>query len=640
MRSFSLSAKLFTKSPPLLVIYGVFVAFLHAWLIRTLCGVSSYRLPAFDFLSETLRMSLLCTAFFLFFAYELFRKAQAVGLAECLAATKRGRGRLFGCQCLLLALLVAAVAVTGLFYNLIYPEVDLRDGAYLAHAACCIFFYLFLVPLTGGLLGACAALFCKRLSGYLWMTAFLLLSSPLAGLLSYTVADATRYQVDPAPLFDIFNLYPPNLDFAPVYAFGISLLPDRWEAVLFWLFVAGIGILLRVLPPSSRAVKLAPCGCAALCLLLLAAFWMPASKIDLSYRVDGTLFSDRTYYDALYEDGYPAEQPADFRVTHYDLNLSVKNQLHATANVQLDDPGLPSYVFTLSHDFRLKTVTAQDGTPLRFVREDDHVEVFSDGRQVTQIAFGYVGSNTRFYSNRQGVFLPGYFAYYPIPGRRNVYASDLQSYAKNRLPDEVDFRLTVRAGQEVFTNLSPAADGSFTGKTNGVTVLAGFFRRTTVQGIEVVYPYFNTEEYDPAELSGDIADFCNVKGDDPVRKVLVVPGVNQGADSVVAFSDHFTAEQARALDDSYIFTKMLDFKQFLYDDVRDYRENRAAFDESVAAEQNFPPQVERHTTMLFEKIQELGEETVLEQADAYIFDNDDNRSIAEFLDDLGKENAR
>ena len=632
---FSLSSKVFYKNIFLTLAYCLFFVFINLRFIRIFGGVLSYNQTAFVFLSETLNMSLFSTVFFLFLSYEFFAKAKMTNLEECISATRWGRLKLMANQFIFIAILIIVIAVTTVIYNLVYPNTDIHNSEYILHMLGSVFFYLFIVPLSGAFIGICASLTLKRLAAYLWMIAFVLLSSPLAGMIAFTISDATMFTVNITPFFDIFNLYPPNYDFAPIYNFGISLLPYKFEAVFFWIFAAVSVVLLKISKKSQHVVRTVSLCCAAVCLLNLIAFFQPASKIDMSYRVDGTLFSDQFYYSSLYEDGYPEEQEAQFQVVNYDLNMAVKNQLHVAARVRVDKEDLSVYPFTLYHNFVIKKITDQNNTPLRFKQEADHVTVYPSGQTLSELTFVYSGYNTRFYSNTQGVFLPGYFAYYPVAGYRNIYSPDLQYYAKMLLINEADFHLTVNSNKQIFTNLEENSDGTFSGKTNGLTIMSGFLKSITLEGIEIVYPHFNTEEYNEEQMKKDLDAFMKVKKDDIVRKIFIVPGVNQKSDSIVAFSDYLTAEQLMALSDRYVFTKMLDFKQRLYLNQKLYLEDRASFNSSLEDEKSFPPEFDRICTLYQEAIDLLGEDVVVEKTNQYIFDNQDTRSVAEFLTQLG-----
>ncbi len=636
MKTFSLSAKLFYKSNFLLISYVLFLVGIILNFIRVFQSLSSYNQTAFDFLSETVGMSIFCTAFFMFFSYEFFSKTKSSNIEECLTSVKGGRFKLLLGQIAVVALLILAVTVCSVLCNLVYPHTDIRNGDYVLHMLYSIFVYLFAVPFTGSLMGIGLSFTFKRLPGYLIMVVFLLLSSPLSGMISHLVSSSTLSKVDIAPCFDIFNIYPLNLDFASLYSFGISLLPYKLATIFFWLLAAVALVLWKLSKPVNRIMRITSLGCAVACVANFLVVFAPVSKVDMSTRVNGTLYSDKAYYRALYDGKYPKEQAAEFEVLQYDLQLTVKNKLYAEAKLKIDNPNLKTYPFTLYHNFKIKNITDQNGTFLSFKQENDRVEVYSSGQPLTTLHFTYSGYNTRFYSNTQGVFLPGYFAYYPIAGYRNVFSSDYQAYAKTLLAKDTDFTLTVNTKKQVFTNLSQSSNGTYTGKTNGLTVMSGFLDSKTVQGIEVVYHPFNTGEYNETRLQKDIDKFLKVENTDSIKKILVAPNVNQTYDSTVIFSDYVITEQVMALDTNYFYASMHSFKVKLYFYQKMYLEDREEFNRSVESEKNYPPQLDKICTLLLEKITLLGEDTVISQTNEYLFNGGDTRTIVEFLNQLDK----
>ena len=642
LKTFLTSFKLFFRNTFFVVIYCLFFVYLNHEFYTALTNMPAYRQTAFSYLSTTLEMSIFCAVLFMLLGYELVVKTKTAQMEECLAATKNGRFKLLLNQLLLIVLLIFVITLTAVIYNFVYPNIDMHNTAYICHMLTAIFVYLFAVPLTTALIGVCLALVFKRLKAYLIMVAFLLLSSPLPGLIAFTIADATRYQINITPFFDIFYLYPVNTEYAPIHAFGISLLPYKIEAILFWAFVAAAVILIKLSKNSKPVLKAASVACAVVSVVNLVGFFQPASKVDMSYRTDGTLFADSFFYSDFYEQNaekiggvyYLEEKPAEFQVVSYDLEMTVKKQLYMQAKLKVDKPDLPVYRFTLYHNYKIKAITNQDNLPLRFRQKDDYVDVYSE-QPLSELHFTYSGYNTRFYSNPQGIFLPGYFSYYPIAGTYNVYSDGGGTYNITVLPNEADFKLKVNSGKPIFTNLDQTENGTYVGRTNGLTVVSGLYKSTVIDGIEIIYPYFDTEEYSEQSMKQAVADFLAVKNDDIVyQKIIAVPNVNQHYDGYVSYSDHITAEQLIGLPGSYIYTKMHSFKSLLYETQMQYLNDRESFNESMQSEANFPPEFQRLNTSYQEKIDLLGEEAVVKAVNEYLFDNSDRRRTDEFLADL------
>ena len=637
MKNFFSSIKIFYKNIFLVVSYVSLLGFLYYNFINTSKALLRYNQPSFVFFSSNLELSIVLTIFFIFFTYILFSKIKKSFVEETLISTKNGYISLTLNLFLLVILLILIVALITIVFNLINQNTDLNNTKYLLHMLSGIFVYLFLVPFTGALVGACCALVFKPLSAYMFMVIFVLLSSPLASIIAFTVAESTSYKVDVSPIFYIFNLYPVSLDYAPNYAFGISLLPYKIESILFWIFCVATVFIIRVTKRTQKVSRVVASICALVCGVNFICFFQPSSKLDMSYRVEGALISDQEFYNGFYGENYPEEQSAEFKVLSYDLDIKVKKQLYVTAKVKVDKEDLSVYKFTLYHNYKISKVTDQNGKELSFKQNVDNVEVYSK-EAINQIVFTYSGYNSRFYSNSQGVFLPGYFAYYPIAGQWNIYTEDLQDYATNLLAEEASFNLTVDSPKEIFTNISKDNTGGFTGKTNGLTIMSGFFESEIVDNIEVVYPSFNTCDFTLERMESDIKNFLSVKEDDVVKKIFIVPNVNQKSDSVVVYSDYVTCEQIMALPDRYTPAKISYTKRKLYTYQKMYLDDRENFQSHIEneADPSYPPQLDKLATLYQSKIDELGEDFVIDKTNVYLFDKNDKRSIIQFLNEIAQ----
>ncbi len=492
--------------------------------------------------------------------------------------------------------------------------------------------YMFLVPLTGALLGMAAALSLKPLFAYSIMVLFALFSSPLGGMLAFLVSEATREAVDIFFLFDFFNIFPLDLDWTPLYAFGISLLPYKIAVILFWMLVSLAVVVLKVTKPSQRLLRGVACVCIIACLVNAVVGLWPSSRVDRSYRLDGVLFGDSMFYSSMYTGNNNEEEiPAEFRVTEYVLDVKVKEQLYVTAKIKVDTTNLAIYPFTLYHNYKVQSIRDQNGVALSFRQDIDLVEVYSNG-VLSELVFTYSGYNSRFYSNSQGVFLPGYFAYYPIAGQWHIMTSDFQSMATHVLPYETEFFLTVSSPKEIFTNLPSDGDGRFAGKSNGVTMMSGFFESTTVEGVEIIYPTFNTQEFSAENLAQDVQAFLEIEQN--VDKILIAPNVNQHSDTIVGFSDYLLTTQLTILPQNYaLYTKVLDKKRTLYYYWDMYLNNREALDTYVEKEKGLTKD-QRTATLFKKKVEQLEEDVLRKKIEDYLFDGNDTRSFVRFLNEL------
>ena len=115
------------------------------------------------------------------------------------------------------------------------------------------------------------------------------------------------------------------------------------------------------------------------------------------------------------------EVSAKFSVEGYQMELKIDRELHADVTVTLSDAQeQEEYVFTLYRGYHLQTLTDHLGNQLSWEQEGDWIRFSPVVSGTTAFRFSYSGSGDMFYSNRQGIFLPGYFPFYPMPGEKVV----------------------------------------------------------------------------------------------------------------------------------------------------------------------------------------------------------------------------
>ncbi len=102
--------------------------------------------------------------------------------------------------------------------------------------------------------------------------------------------------------------------------------------------------------------------------------------------------------------------------------------------------------------------------------------------------------------------LPGWFPYYPHAGKSELY--DLLCFGFNRLVSDTDaeFELEIKSKQKIYCNLD-GAETYYSGKTNGVTIIGGFYDSVNVDGSEVIYPYLSSEEFSKERITNEISSY-------------------------------------------------------------------------------------------------------------------------------------
>lgn len=96
-------------------------------------------------------------------------------------------------------------------------------------------------------------------------------------------------------------------------------------------------------------------------------------------------------------------------MSDYAMDFTIRKDLKASVTMALDSSHpLTESPFTLQHGMRIRSVTDGAGNPLDYERDGDFFTVQSPDRApVEQICVEYQGYSANWFSNEQGICLPG-----------------------------------------------------------------------------------------------------------------------------------------------------------------------------------------------------------------------------------------
>lgn len=447
--------------------------------------------------SATQWLSLVMLIFSLFWCFELFRLVSADQRQEVFSGIRGARVRVYGS---LAAVALAFLLLTSagiLFWNGIacvraYPDDTLRMFANLAAAD------VLNILCVGVVAEGVAFLFATRLtrlSAYSLSILLVFLNTPILDF----VRSMIRFLPDVAEtwlnrVLDLFVLVPQGLTNYPNEQYGLPVETYRWQLVLAWLFLVAGMVLLGVRKRRRAAVRSAGICLTALCVAFAGASFAHGCAYLTDQRSDG-VFGDQFYEPykrtlaADYTDHF--EEPG-FRVSDYTMDFTIRKELKASVAMALDSRHpLKEYPFTLHHGMRIRSVTDGAGNPLDYEREGDFFTVRNpDGSALDQICVAYQGFNANWFSNEQGVCLPGFYSYYPTPGKRLlVFGSEYQTdFLVNG--DQTHFRLKLRYHGSIYCNLPQTRPGEYEGNSSTVTLMGGMVAARTMGAYTIVYPAY------------------------------------------------------------------------------------------------------------------------------------------------------
>lgn len=435
-----------------------------------------------------------CFGAFMLLAYAFLRCTSAQHLEETLQCIPSGQRRTAACQLFLLMLLAAAISAA--IWALCMTPLSAWLGKAMPKALAenvflSVLLYAFLPALAGILLGAAWQRLDSRIGFYVFFVFSMFLISPMAGdfflaagQMGYA-AGGTAAGIATEKILDLWYRMSPIYNSFVDPAYGIAAEPYRFALAGFWGLL-GLSVLLGV--KTRRRTRAAGAVSMALCLLCAVFAWQRGSdpQEHLAIPLERLAQSDAVYYAAA--DG-GENRPADFSVTACQLEMRCFSRLKASATLRLDGTYCRQYAFTLYHGYRVASVTGLDGQALSFTQTGDSVVVENPtASAIEQMTFRYGGYHPALYSSAQGIFLPGYFCYYPIEGTWQVFGAYALNNVTARLSPRA-FTLSVTGGRDVYTNLTAKEDGTFAGTARSLTVVSGMYQETAADGVRCVRPW-------------------------------------------------------------------------------------------------------------------------------------------------------
>jgi hypothetical protein len=540
--------KLFLNSKILLPLYVIFIGFTLEYSVKLLIR-SSDILMADKALGS---FSVYCFVFFTYISFEFCRKCKKDNIEECLQSISGGYKQVLKSQLLLLNnLILIFTAIILILQFAQYIKIGYSfNFMYIIYLLLKVALYYYLVPVTGAFLGLTFALTSNRLNSYLMLILITLLGTPFFRTILDMLYDTA--EINLFPIFQIFDIFPHDLNFTANYAFDTSVLPHVWLSCIFWCSLSFVIAFYKLSVPKTPKIILKKLPVLILCAACFITAIIPSSKVQVEYvHPYESVDSEWSYYVSHKKkaESVPVVNEA-FSVTEYDAELTIGSKLYATIKITPDNKELNEYVFTLFHEYKISKITDENNNKLKFTQDSDYVTVYTSGT-INQLCFTYSGFSGTFYSNVQGTFLPGFFPYLPFPGCKAIYNADHGgSFNVLSFGDEADISVKVNSLRQIYCNLEKTGRNTFSGKSNGLTLISGFYDEITVNDITTVRPYMDYTR----ESNKNITKMINMNSDNPefnnVKTILIMPHVNlslTGHEQYIVFSDHIVSSQTYSL---------------------------------------------------------------------------------------------
>lgn len=644
---------IFFRSKEMIVVLSLFFASIVGAAVWQMTRAISplYDDAALGALDMPLKFSLASFAVFSFLAFEMSYKLRRYKLDECMNTVAHAKRKIFLAQGVIFVVIIliffAFFNIWSLLIFIKYRNFNCWHGKFIIQTVLNMLLSHFFVPCCAAAMGMSASLLFRRINGCLGLVLFVLLGSPLSNYLGEMLYEFSRnVSINIFPLLRLFDIFPPALNYQPVYAFGQSVLPYRWLTALFWLLLSLFVISLKT-GERNRRFRVAPAVFASLALAFLVVSQLPASRVivgsdDPKYSME---YGDKEYYYKAYdfysddydEDGANKEWARfekEFDVTDYDLEIKVGNNLHVRAAITVDKPNLEKYDFTLYHGYKISSVRDGDGNKLHFKQDGDHFTVFNpEKKSLDRIVLKYSGFSTQYYSNLQGLFLPGYFPYYPHSSSLPVYNMGMGEIYRFVLDEPTHFRVKVDSNQTVYSGLEQTGKNEFEGSTTGVTLVSGLYDCYEKDGVKMVYPYLHFycgQEKQRAKFFDKYRSTETLP--DNIKTVIIIPSIESsgGYTGYCQFDNYLVSKEILQIDEDYKNQSIEPWKFDVYQNYMNYangNESTREFMRENGSEEGYS------TYDFIQYINRVGEEEALKRMSKYLNDHNDRRTVSEFYAD-------
>ena len=424
------------------------------------------------YLKNSIKLCLLSFVILCFTSYEFFYLYKRCYIDEALYSHKNGKTRILTSTVTVLLFIPALEFFSAFVFNfVIFLSSGMNDYSYLYHIFSVLFLYVFLGGIIPILLGVFFAQKTKRIVSYALMALIIFLVSSTSDFIPGGLSQVTKINFWEAKYFLAYIL-PNDLEWYMNHDYGMYAEIYRWNLIIFWISLLSFLFfkLCQIKKTALKAVLL------SLTLLIstfnLVGYFYGGSHIEKGAQLDSISMSDYLFYT----ENEQKNQEPDFEVTSYDMDLSIYRQLDAEVSMTLSDTGLEYYNFTLYHGYNVLKITDIEGNALKYNREGDYVTVIGNGN-LQLINIKYSGYSPILYSNYQACSLPGFFAYYPIPGFYKI-TGDYTTYNPIEIKSETEFNIRVDSARQFYSNLDEVKNekNCFVGVTSYPTLFSGFYK--------------------------------------------------------------------------------------------------------------------------------------------------------------------
>ncbi|CAG7840606.1 hypothetical protein CLOHAE12215_02030 [Clostridium haemolyticum] len=638
--------KIFIKSLYLSIPLVLFFIILNGYLGLGIRNLTIHK-SAFFYLQYSQRISMFYFVFFTFISYEYLVKSKNVNLLECISILNKGTLKVYFSKLIVLIAIILIMTLNMFAYNfIVYIVMKVHSTSYLFHVILNHLLNILLVSIFAVCIGSTISLYFKRFSAYALMILSVILISPISERIPYILH--MGYNIDIYSLREPFNILPPNLNWESEYLYGLSIEPYRWNLIAFWISFLSFFLILKL---SKRKYKSLNITAAILLIFSLGNFYgftKPGSILKKDYNPKNFIAFDEIYYS----DDVQKEEKSLFKISEYDMKLNINRKLENDITIHLNEKEpLKTYKFTLYRNYKIKEVLDKNNETLEYKRDGDYLEVINPtNNKLNKIRIVYSGFSPVFYSNCQGVLLPGYFPYYPTEGYKKIYIKENSKFVPIIRDYTVKFDISLKSNLDIASNLNKHGS-KLSGQAQEVTLMGGFLKERSMKDnifYELLLDKMDTSVF--SHIDNSINSYnkilsSNYKFTIKSKKIFQVPTTLLRRviyDGIADFKDHIIVPEldANVLSLDLIQSSLLkDIKKKQISDMLfEYISDKERFTDKKRFE-DMPKEMLENPFyqidyLFLEKINKLGGNYVIKNTYKFLMDEKDKRDAMTFVKNL------
>lgn len=372
-----------------------------------------------------------------------------------------------------------------------------------------------------------------------------------------------------------FAVFYQNSNWSIDYLYGLQNELYKICAVAFWIVLSLVIINRKNIFKSKPRLLLS----SLIVAMLFSTIYIPQSlgrtnekwdqgQSDLNYY---GVFQSIFYNNVNSKCNYKKEKEISYYIDKYDLNITINHKLNVDVNMKLiSKQPQKEFDLTLYRNYKISSLNSDD---LKSYTQDGDFIHIEYNKPITNIdiQIEYSGYHPNLYSNNQAVILPGYFAWYPMAGEKQLYfmfeesSNTIYGYNPYIRNSQCMYNVSVKSKYPILCNLDSKDTNIFSGKSDSLTIIGGNQIIKKDNMFENYYPLFlsNEMDYDNfsktrnkylTEFETNIYNVFHIKAPFENKKIITIANTLRNCElgNYAEFDDYLIMADAGFINEEHI----------------------------------------------------------------------------------------